>query len=388
MTHVQVRSRAPVVIELISSLAIACEADRPTALKSASIQPSLTVTSEICALDRPDNIGYPPPDSGTVCGIHFTMDEPWLNCTVWTSIRWITREPGYPYADAPASRFYANEYNAEQNGPLDVRFSSPVKNVTVGLMRMNYDTHYMVAFNGAGQEIGQKTFVRSPPDTLGESWAVETLAVNGIKKVLIYPAWSGAVRTCQAGSDKAKDAGVWYSLTFEPDTTCPPVGDSVIDNKDFRTRYDSLMKLSKISNPNPASREEWHLFAYRNSTTGETLLGNDFFTSHLPCNTIFEVPPNIPGYAPIGVIHSHVHFQNENIKVACNNPLAKPYDATYNGGGSDADWGAADSGATLVYAVGPEYTAKLVPDTPPAERGSNPFIWQKNSDQCWSGSQI
>jgi hypothetical protein len=226
MAHLRSQLSRAAVLGVVSLMVFACEADQPLTVSPASVKPSSTVTSEVCALDKAYNLGYPPPDSGTVCGVHFTIDEPWLICqSGYTSIHWYSAPAGWPYASAPESRFYVNEYNDKQNGPLDVRFATPVKNVTVGMYGMEYDTHFMVAYNGAGQEIGRKTFVRNGvPDPYAKEWSVETLDVDGIKKVLIYPAWSGALYNCPNGSDQMKD-GVVYSLTFEPShelrVTCP-----------------------------------------------------------------------------------------------------------------------------------------------------------------------
>jgi hypothetical protein len=198
------RPHALVAIALIGSLIIACDPERPIAVDRPLRVPPLTLSSTFYAIEQGANDPNAPPISGTAGGISWTLDEDWLNCTVWTSIHFYSG----PW-------FYVNEYNSEQNGPLKVNFAKPVKNVTVNMGGMDYDTHYMVGYNAEGQVIGQKTFVRGPPDEYGKSSSVETLDVNGIRKVFIYPARNGGSRTCAYGTDYSKD-GVLYNITFEP----------------------------------------------------------------------------------------------------------------------------------------------------------------------------
>jgi len=93
-----------------------------------------------------------------------------------------------------------------------------------------------------------------------------------------------------------------------------------------------------------------------------------------------------PGFGPEVtdyVVHSHPLFKGENVKVACANPNAMPFDPSANGGGSNADWSYTTTFGRAVYAVSPQWLHKLVPNPDSVNRVRNPNRFQRQPDRCW-----
>lgn len=160
--------------------------------------------------------------------------------------------------------------------------------------------------------------------------------------------------------------------------SCPPANDSILDHPDFKSRFDSLMKLSNISAP-VGSRNEWAFNVYRDSTSaGGIRLGQ-------PTASGSECGMNMP--APIdptimAVVHSHPHFKGDNMVTACGKQNAIPYNPGANGGGSEKDWAYQRQFGIDVYAITPE-ESHLLPRGSVAPLVPNPYRWKRTINACW-----
>jgi hypothetical protein len=163
---------------------------------------------------------------------------------------------------------------------------------------------------------------------------------------------------------------------------CAPVTDSVIGHPGFRAKVDTLLQKSIISRTNPANRQEWAFEVFRDVATGALRLGPIIY-SGTACGISLPVPIGTPTEEVDYVVHSHPHFRGENVRTACGNPNAMPYDPRANGGGSNADWGYTTRYGRAVYAVSPEWMHKLVPNPDSVGRVNNPNRYQRQSTGCW-----
>lgn len=155
---------------------------------------------------------------------------------------------------------------------------------------------------------------------------------------------------------------------------CPPSNDPIIDHRDFRSRYDSLMKASKVDSA-VGSRREW----------GMTVVLDPNAPSGIRINwpqilgTQCEV--SIP-YDPLALadIHSHPYWDGE--ANPCTSPV--PFIPDHNGGGSSKDWIAPYPG----YVATPKWLFKLDPSTPERDRWKNPWRYEVTKRGCFVRNPI
>lgn len=139
------------------------------------------------------------PTPGTTCGVSWSLNFPYSNYYGGHygpkyAIGW-TRDVG----DGPGSFAtffmvggswwdYGEEGNEYQSGPLEIAFSGKVKNFSIVLSKDHSNLtgplqagHYMVAYDSVGIEVGRANF------DAGGLTSEKTIAVDGIRKVVVYP---------------------------------------------------------------------------------------------------------------------------------------------------------------------------------------------------------
>lgn len=163
---------------------------------------------------------------------------------------------------------------------------------------------------------------------------------------------------------------------------CPPVADSVIDRRDFKARIDTLLAKSILDKKDPTKRQEWAFEVLRDTATGAVRLGPIVYAG-TACAISLPVPLIVNGEDVDYVVHSHPHFKGENVRVACGNSKALPFDPRANGGGSNADWDYTTHYGRADYAVSPEWIHKLVPNPDSVGRQINPNRFRRVASGCW-----
>jgi hypothetical protein len=273
--------------------------------------------------------------------------------------------------------------------PLVLTFSEPIYNVVLegsGVMKCG-DYGYAVATTAAGETDTsrfQLYFLDEcdvPPgsgndDAVG--WIVmrDTLAPGkGVIKVEVYP--PSPYSWVNAGLPETQYARTAYTVYFDRFNPCPPVGDPVLDRPEFRKVADSLLKLSNISDPKPENRRERAAKVWQDRIT-DAIRFEILDVVGTACVISPGTAADTDAEKLIAVIHTHPHFIGENIKVACNNPLAPPYDPRFRGGGSEADWTYANQSFRDVYAISPQYIHRLDWDVPQSEWGKFPVRWRRD----------
>jgi hypothetical protein len=311
----------------------------------------------------------PTPTNSQTCGVSWSLAYQRPPCCDLNEkgIWWV--EDPTPAPGVIDAMFMLSFFGTGQGGPMTVTFSKAVANVT--LLLTGVDTvgispgHYMEAYDSANNILDSVDF-----DAVSGYGATsqKTLAVARVRKVIVYPVFR------QFGTEPLK-----HQMAFAVDSTCPPVGDPVIDHPDFKTRIDSMMKLGNLSGP-VGSRHEWGLWAMRDYLSqGPITLEQPSF-SGTECGVTPTLPNTLDHYA---AVHVHVHFAGDNMNIACGKTNALPYNPDVNGGGSTSDWEFARLYNRDVYAVSPEQI-HLLPGGSQNPIVPNPNRWRKGNGGCWA----
>lgn len=379
MTHPRPQSRAASVFLVTTTLlAIACQSDLTPPLSSSRAPDHLRKPVGDLILTLPCRIGYdnggatyfdtPVPTNGTVCGIAWNLSYPAGNMTPREyTFGW--RSGGFDQPGQPVQTWVNGMYGDVQNGPLEVTFSKKVANVTVYLSLMSDPGHYMLAFDSSGSRIDSAGWS-------GTGGGEATLDVGNIRKVLLYP----VVTYTTPGGNNLVD-GVTHRLSFEPDTTCPPTDNPILDHPDFKNRFDSLMKHSMVDSA-VTKRREVAVYAYMNATTGEIMLDPFEWSAYNPCVVVSQAnPPS--GWMYFAKIHTHPYFEGENVSHCPGTPPG-PYNPRANGGGGKSDW---ENAILWEYVLTPEWAFKLRSGTPEEDRPYNADMWKRGTNGCYTRSR-
>jgi hypothetical protein len=162
---------------------------------------------------------------------------------------------------------------------------------------------------------------------------------------------------------------------------CARTGDPVLDNPDFPSRYDSLMKLSKVADTVRINRREWGML-YRNDPLSPTGVSIDWptITSNSPCyvdfGQVYPFPANVAG-----TIHDHLWKEHELNPCGTEKTKDQPFRPRDNGGAGDNDWEL--PGASGGYVFTPDYVFRLPKGVPRGNaRRLNPYQWKKSRNGC------
>lgn len=159
---------------------------------------------------------------------------------------------------------------------------------------------------------------------------------------------------------------------------CPTLGDAVLDHPSFASRYDSLMKVSNVTDPNPDNHREWSMWIYSDSSGLQ--IEWPHYTQFDPCGVV--AGPADSTKLVYAKMHSHAFAEGADIS-RCGQ--LEPYDPRANGGSHDDDW---DIAVQLgEYVVSPNFVARLIPGTPKTDRPFNQNMWERNSNKCWNKAQ-
>lgn len=175
-------------------------------------------------------------------------------------------------------------------------------------------------------------------DTVGG--LATTIRAPRMQRVLVHPIYiPQTVQSTDSSVEKRQ-----YVLSFKPDSSCPPSGDTLLDRRQVR---DELRKALAASNPNGADvdRKEqggtiWKMF------DGTYKAFPEYHVASTPCSyTPNLARPDVNADRLFGVYHSHPHANGDKV-YGCPSASAAPGDGKAPAtalpdsrrGGSDADW--------------------------------------------------
>jgi hypothetical protein len=189
------------------------------------------------------------------------------------------------------------------------------------------------------------------------------------------------------GSDGSYDVGMndgygdndFNDVVISVRVICAATNDSILDHPDFRSRYDSLMKVSKVTDSVRLNRQEWGMFMHRDPSAPNGIrIDWPSVTSNRTCYISWPVP-----FPPdtLGNIHDHLWREGELDPCGDEKTRDQPFNPRINGGGSDFDWELPG----IQYVFTPEWVFKLPKGVPRGvQRTRNPFQWKKNANGCFT----
>ena len=331
---------------------------------------------------------------GSVCSINWEMTEPPAYSTDIVARGFVFRQFDIPsqVAGLPIPTFAVSYNNLAtqglyQNGPIEVTFSQRVDAFTMDFLEncggttgspCNMHLHRIVARNDSGRVLLDTvagSLVLTPPT----QHVLVTIERAGIRSVSVHGDSVG----------KAIDLVTttvipgWYTLSFRPDSTCPPSRDSLLDSKQVRDVLRAEMASSLANGGVERGGEIWKM----TDGTYRAFPQND--PSATPCS--FAPPTTVPppGAAfgrPSGLYHTHPAFPNDIVPAACGSGLAgNKFAPNANGGGSLEDWNYSDNGMFIpIYAYTKQKLVyRLDPGTPASQRKYNPNRWKSNGPGCF-----
>lgn len=349
---------------IFAALAVlaACASDDPATAPrrraSLSVSGSLVAASACQIGMRVDTVitlgvtlYWIPPTRDSTCDVQWELNLNYVDIPVAVGYRGPTFITAMS-APVPARHLEptigTNSMWGVQNGPIKIQFMADVDQFTsdiATLPQYHIDHPGLWVFEGpATQRIVAYNGVNAVLiDTLGGMVTAITRA--GIRRVEVYPSLTGTMFSPTDTSVYKR----WYTMSFRPDSSCPPVADPILNQKEVR---DAMRQLVVTSNAATPWREEAIAIATDSS-------GTKFFPVYKAqpaatgcSNPIANNLPNMPagGVQWVALGHSHM---NEGGWVA-NCPSAPGGGFATNlptGGLSPADWDVSESSAVYVYAI-------------------------------------
>lgn len=189
-----------------------------------------------------------------------------------------------------------------------------------------------------------------------------------------------------------------YVLTDSAKVTVTPcaTGDSILDNQAIR---DSLMAKLQQSNPNDTTNARKEVGGYIARLPDGTYTLVPALQLGVDCSVSLGPPITTGLPSPltfVGRYHTHPHLDGENVK-GCKDKNGNPVTAkafpSRNGGGSEADWNAADNPSDgfriPVYIVGKNgEIIRLDPSPRSYSKKDNPKRWRWDSPGCTWGTIV
>lgn len=219
-------------------------------------------------------------------------------------------------------------------------------------------------------------------DTLADKLAI--LERLNIRRVLIYPDSIGI----SPNQPIPIVVGGYYTVSFRPDSTCPPSGDPIVDTKQVR---DAIKQAYGGSGAPPAFRE----------AGGDVFLMDDgsfrAFPRPEPSASSCTFPAFIPQFPPGAVRHAafyHSHAPENSFVMNCavfqpGNPVPVSYSSGKvrndpTGGLSPGDWAVASSpSGPWVYAFNGARLSRGDAGTSVSAQARNPNRWKVGSVGCF-----
>ena len=381
--------RRSIFVIVGSATLVAGCAERAAPLEPDNGRPLLDLTTSPTVPDAPcllskANAAPPPgfnryvfaaPLLGDDCGVAWYMDNfPAPNILL----------PGYeflrPYLapDNRSSRFQYGTGNI-QIGPNYMIFYQPIDvfastsetydDLVPGPFPPGPPEQHILAFDKSGLLL---------VDTIGG--AVTVIRRRGIQNLTVYPAPPNP-----NGPYVAPDTFRYkrvYTISFRVDSTCPPSGDALLDEKNVRDGIRDAMASSLANGGVERGGRVWKM------VDGSYKYIAAIDPSATPCGFSFTpvTPPAGAEYtSPSGLFHTHPSYTNDVVPAACGYPSGSYFDNGRNGGGSLKDWGTANSAPFVpVYAYSKDGTMyMLVPHTQPSPNMKNPNTWKPSGLGCF-----
>lgn len=193
------------------------------------------------------------------------------------------------------------------------------------------------------------------------------------------------------GSDRSYEVGMndgygdtdFNDVVISVRVLCAATNDSILDHPDFRSRYDSLMKVSNVTDTIRVNRKEWGMFMHRDpSAPNGVRLDWPSVTSNATCYISWDAQGPFPSDT-LGTIHDHLWREGEPDPCGMDEKTRNiPWNPRINGGGSDFDW---ELPGSVHYVFTQEWVFKLPKGVPRGpQRRRNPFQWKKSANGCFS----
>lgn len=269
--------------------------------------------------------------------------------------------------------------------PLTIDFGSEVRDVQI-LWQMNpLPGSKVVLFDANGTRIDSaiygsnlqlslplRTSTTAEYDT-GTMHEVHTFAVGGVRKVVI---------TAAAGTSLRTNSKMWIQTWFERDTTCPPTGDSTLDNSGVRqVMFDMLDSVLKDPN-----RIEQAMEIYRWDSGGSSYLQVRRSPSSVNGVNATECSAPIaafiqPYYTLVGTAHAHGMVPPDTFSTC---PDYKPGTKVAKGpsgcdpGRAACDFRVADITGVPVYVIDKSELFRILPNATNRSTGDFDRRWATN----------
>jgi hypothetical protein len=323
------------------------------------------------------------PQRDTSCGVTYVMSldsvDLWLggrNGAVFETYSSPTTPANQLMTPFSTYRWAGGDYGV-QNGPIMIRFETPIDRFRSEISAFPGNaltgplTQRIVALDAMDNVL---------IDTTGG--LVTELVRTRMRTVRVYPSYYGIVR--ENGDSVVFKR--WYSMSFRPDSSCPPSGDTLADSRAFRDTLLKMMEMGSANGPWRTRRE--FMAAGWPDLDGTTYLV--IISSGNACSVVIPTPDVPPPTAttPYPIAYAHVHVQNtgewvhgcENIAPS-DSVLAAPNE---NGGGSKGDWENATRTGRPVYAFSKEgILSRLDPYTSKWQWRNSKNRWRRGSNGCF-----
>jgi hypothetical protein len=326
---------------------------------------------------------FGPNMSGATCGVSWSFSVPAFSVPgIWTGFvfRSFVIVPGGTPPGAPIYTFATSYNNGEPQGgyslgPMEIAFAQPVDRFVMEFLFQGCSV--VTCGSGFRRLVVQNDSGRTLLDTLAVALAI--IDRPNIRRVLVYPDSVGMA----VGQPIPTVVGGWYTISFRPDSSCPPSGDSILDSKQVRDAFRTEMAQSLANGPLERGGEIWKML----DGSYQPVPRADPFATECSYGVGIGAPPlGAANSRPSGVYHTHPSLPQAPV-TNCPGQTGGYYDPDANGGGSAADWDYASNGANLipVYAYGKSgRTYRLDPLVPKSSRSNNKNRWRPNGPGCFT----
>lgn len=250
-----------------------------------------------------------------------------------------------------------------------ITFSRRIQKFAVTIYDADYPTNEMVALDSAGAVVASVSATNDGTPGVPPS-EVLSIAGAGIRSIVLNPG--------------AADYVGFSDASFENDSLCPPVSDSVVSSAAFRAAMEAALAASLLR---PDSAEtKGVIFKY--DITGALRYQQITPTSANMCAVTFSFPA--PGQDEKYFASYHSHPIVPGTMVTCPGEPPGRFNPKRLGGGSLDDWQNVDAATAQLPYNFPGYIIdagfniyRLDSGVAPGNRPANPNHWARQADGCY-----
>ena len=287
--------------------------------------------------------------------------------------------PGLPIETFATSYNASAAQGAFQNGPIEVTFNQPIDAFSIQFQEncgvassggpCGTHSHRIVAANDSGRVL---------IDTL--AGLASTIERTGMRRVTVF---SDSLGLWVDGVTAQVVPG-WYTLSFRPDSSCPPSGDKVLDSKQVRDAiYNSFANSGAPPNFTETGGDIYKMTdgTYKAFPRADPFASACSFSSISPANE-----PPLPAGADQRWAYFHSHAPEGSFVVGCMSNGIVSNGNAYNlptGGLSPADWRTASSQGFYVYAYDGSRVWRADIGVDSTQWKKNPNRWTRGNKKCF-----